>query len=178
MISKITSVLSFPLQISVIYPWWETPHTQNGQYTEEKRNILPTTGIWHTVFIFSPCMHSHFRRVWLFMTPWTVASQVPLSMGFSRQKYWSWLPCPPPGYLPDPGMEPGSLMSPSLAVGLFTTSTTWSLQRYHMIQQSHSWSCSQKKYNSQRLCTQCSLKHCSQYPEHGSSLSVHKQLNG
>ena len=106
MISKITSVLSFPLQISVIYPWWETPHTQNGQYTEEKRNILPTTGIWHTVFIFSPCMHSHFRRVWLFMTPWTVASQVPLSMGFSRQKYWSWLPCPPPMIFSMQGWNP------------------------------------------------------------------------
>ena len=42
------------------------------------------------------------------MTPWTEAYQVPLSMGFSRQEYWSGLPCPPPGDLPDPGVEPRS----------------------------------------------------------------------
>ena len=44
----------------------------------------------------------------LFVTPWTVACQVPLSMGFSRQVYWSGLPFPPPGDLPDPGIQPGS----------------------------------------------------------------------
>ena len=43
------------------------------------------------------------------MTPGTVACQAPLSMGFSRQEYWSGLPCPPPGDLPNPGIEPGSL---------------------------------------------------------------------
>ena len=47
------------------------------------------------------------------------------SMGFSRQEYWSGLPCPPPGDLPDPGMEPTSLMSPALKGGFFTTSITW-----------------------------------------------------
>ena len=41
-------------------------------------------------------------------TPWTVACQAPLSMGFSRQEYWSGLPFPSPGDLPDPGIEPGS----------------------------------------------------------------------
>ena len=52
------------------------------------------------------------------MTPQTVARQVPLSMGFSRQEYWSGLPFPPPGDLPDPGIpmiEPLSLKSPALA---------------------------------------------------------------
>ena len=44
----------------------------------------------------------------LFATPWTVAYQAPLSMGFSRQEYWSGLPFPSPGDLPDPGIEPGS----------------------------------------------------------------------
>ena len=44
----------------------------------------------------------------LFATPWTVAYQVPPSMGFSRQEYWSGLPFPSPGDLPDPGIEPGS----------------------------------------------------------------------
>ena len=47
-------------------------------------------------------------RVRLFATPWTVAYQAPLSMGFSRQEYWSGLPFPFPGDLPDPGIEPGS----------------------------------------------------------------------
>ena len=46
------------------------------------------------------------------VAPWTVACQAPLSTGCSRQEYWSGLPCPPPGDLPDPGMEPESLMSP------------------------------------------------------------------
>ena len=47
-------------------------------------------------------MLSHFSCVWLFVTPWTVALQAPLSMGFSRKEYWSELPFPLPGYLPDP----------------------------------------------------------------------------
>ena len=47
-------------------------------------------------------------RVWLFVTPWTVAHQAPLSMGFSSQECWSGLPCPPPGDLPNPGIEPRS----------------------------------------------------------------------
>ena len=47
-------------------------------------------------------------RVRLFETPWTVAYQASLSMGFSRQEYWSGLPFPSPGDLPDPGIEPGS----------------------------------------------------------------------
>ena len=47
-------------------------------------------------------------HVHLFVTPWTVAYQVPPSMGFSRQEYWSGLPFPSPGDLLDPGIEPGS----------------------------------------------------------------------
>ena len=67
-------------------------------------------------------MLSHLSCVCLFATLWTIACQAPLSMGFSRQEYWSALPCPPPGDLPDPGIEPLSLTSPALAGGLFTTS--------------------------------------------------------
>ena len=47
------------------------------------------------------------------MTPGSVARQAPLSMGFSRQEYWSGLPFPPPGDLPHPGIEPASFMSPA-----------------------------------------------------------------
>ena len=56
---------------------------------------------------------------------WTVAHQAPLSMGFSRQEYWIGLPCLPPGDLPDPGIEPMTLMSPALAGGFLTTSAAW-----------------------------------------------------
>ena len=58
-------------------------------------------------------------------TPWTVACQASLSMKFSRQEYWSELTCPPPGDLPNPGIEPAFLMSSALAGGFFTTSATW-----------------------------------------------------
>ena len=63
--------------------------------------------------------------IWLFVTPWTVAHQAPLSMEFSRQKYWSGLPYLPPEDLPNPGIQPTFLLSPELAVGFFTTSITW-----------------------------------------------------
>ena len=56
--------------------------------------------------------------VQLFATRWTVARWAPLSMGCPRQEYWSGLSCPPPGDLPDPGIEPAS---PALAGGFFTT---------------------------------------------------------
>ena len=71
-------------------------------------------------------MLSGFSRVWLYATLWTVDHQASLSMGFSRQEYWSGLPCPSPGEnLPNPGMEPASLTSPALAGRFFTTSATW-----------------------------------------------------
>ena len=73
----------------------------------------------------SAYMLSCFSLVRLFVTLWTIYHQAPLSMGFSRQEYWSELPCPPSGDLPDPGIKPAPLMSPALAGGLFTTSTTW-----------------------------------------------------
>ena len=59
------------------------------------------------------CVLSCFRRVQLFLTLCTVCCQAPLSMGFSRQEYWSRWPFPPPGDLPDPGIEP---VSPALQV--------------------------------------------------------------
>ena len=65
---------------------------------------------------------SCFSRVQLFATPWTIVHQAPLSMGFSRKEYWSGLPCPLPGDLPNSGIEPVSLMSPTLAGVFFTTS--------------------------------------------------------
>ena len=60
-------------------------------------------------------------------TPWTVAYQAPLSMGFSRQEYWSGLPFPSPGDLPSPGIEP---VSPALAGRFFTTVPPGKQPRY------------------------------------------------
>ena len=61
--------------------------------------------------------------------PWTVARQIPLSMGFSRQEYWSGLPFPSPGDLPDPGIKPVSPVSLALAGRFFTTTATWILPK-------------------------------------------------
>ena len=83
------------------------------------------------------CMLTCFSCVWLSATLWSVAHQAPLSMGFSRQEYWSGLPCLPPGDLSDPGIKPASLMSPALAGGFITTSATWEavmVSSFHLIQ--------------------------------------------
>ena len=75
---------------------------------------------------------SRFSRVQLFATLWTVARQAPLSIGFSRQEYWSELPFPSPGDLPNPGIEPVSLRPPALAWAgrFFTTSAIWEALRW------------------------------------------------
>ena len=79
----------------------------------------------------APVCFSHFKGLadglvakscLTLVTPWTVARQAPLSKGFPRQDYWSGLPFPSSGNLPDPGMEP---ISPVLAGRFFTTDTTW-----------------------------------------------------
>ena len=63
-----------------------------------------------------------------FVTPWTVAPQAPLSMGFPRQEYWSGLPLPSPGDFPNPGIEP---RSPELTGGFFTTEVPGKPLRYY-----------------------------------------------
>ena len=63
-----------------------------------------------------------------FVAPWTVASQAPLSMEFSRQEYWSGVPFQTSGDLSNPGIKPMSLASPSLTGRFFTTSATWEAQ--------------------------------------------------
>ena len=68
------------------------------------------------------------QSVWFFATPWNVACQAPLSMELFWQEYWGGLPCPPPGDLPNPGIESVSLKSPALAGRYFTISATWEAQ--------------------------------------------------
>ena len=76
-------------------------------------------------FILPVCMLSCFSCVWLFVTLWTVPRQAHQSKGLSRQEHWSGLPCPPPGDIPNPGIEPASLKFAPLVGRLLTTSTTW-----------------------------------------------------
>ena len=68
-------------------------------------------------FLIFACILSHFSHVQLLMILWTIAHQVPLSKGFSRQEYWSGLSCCPPGDLPDPETKPASPVSSALAGG-------------------------------------------------------------
>ena len=72
-----------------------------------------TSGIFQSATLSSSIFHTE--------TPWTVAHQAPLPMGFSREEDWSGLPFPSPETLPNPGVEPTSLMSPAWAGGFFTT---------------------------------------------------------
>ena len=78
------------------------------------------------------CLLSRFSHVQLFATLQTVAHQAPLFMGFSKQEYWSRLPCCPPRDLPGPGIVPASLMSSALTGEFFTTSATWEALNLHV----------------------------------------------
>ena len=70
-------------------------------------------------------------HIQVFATPWTVAHQAPLSMGFSKQKYWSGWPLPSPEDLPNPEIEPTFLVSPALAGRFFITSATCEATHTH-----------------------------------------------
>ena len=87
--------------------------------------LMWSLGEWLTSHgCMQACMLSCFSHIWLFVTPWTIAHQAPLFMGFSRQEYWSGLPCPPSEDLPDPGIKPVPLTSPARTDRFLTTSTT------------------------------------------------------
>ena len=110
---------------------WECPEQSSPSEENCSLQGLPTSSF--------PTVHSHrlgavrgvcmLSCVWLFAIPWTtLAHQVPLSMEFSRQKYWAKLPLPTPGDLPNPGIESESFVSPAFSVWLFfffNHFTTW-----------------------------------------------------
>ena len=79
------------------------------------------------------------------MTLWPVAGQAPLSMGFTKQEYWSGLLCPPPGDLPDQRIEPTSFMCTALVGEFFTISTTWEAQLAYI-------GCVLGRFSTVRLC--------------------------
>ena len=117
--------------------WWSLLDFASSSFFP-KFGLVKTTEMNLLAALEAGCPRSRHQqgwqlsRVWLFVTLWTVALQAPLSMGFSRQEYWVLL-CPSPGDLPDLGIEPVSLVSPALAGGFFTTSTTWKgLQYIHL----------------------------------------------
>ena len=91
---------------STTFSWYITfSNTSAYSLFKKKKKNLNATVTMHAYML------SHFSRVQLFATPWTVDQQALLFMGLSRQQYRSWLPCPPPGDFPDPGIEPGSHVS-------------------------------------------------------------------
>ena len=94
-------------------PSWPRDRTQVSHIAGRRFNLCTTRPHINA----HVCMLSCFSHVWLCVTLWTTACQDLLSMGLSRQEYWSGFPCPPPGDFPNLGIELASLTSPVLAVG-------------------------------------------------------------
>ena len=108
--SKSTSHASLDLPLG---PALFILHNNGGVFSPQSENSFSISLLLKVCAVLS--------HVQLFVTLLPVACQAPLSMGFFRQGYWSGLPFPPPGGLPDPGTEPLALMPPALAGGFFTT---------------------------------------------------------
>ena len=104
----------------MIFACYNTSPSERGIFIT---SLLPVT---MRVFVLS-----HFSHVRLFATLWTLAHQVPLSMGFSRQEYWSGLPCLPPGHFPDPGIKPVSPAATALKSSSLPLSQQGSSASYH-----------------------------------------------
>ena len=106
--------ISYPKQIN-----------RRNKIRNQKVWLCQTLILLQNEFSIGLCACRHiFSCVQLCAMLWTVARQAPLSMGFSRQEYWSGLPFPSPGDFPDPGIKPMCLMSLALTSSFFTTSTT------------------------------------------------------
>ena len=106
-----------------------TVRVDNGPWSRSGDRIIVTWQgkkglIWDSGCNVLCCVLKSISHVWLFATSWTIAHQSPLSKRFSRQEYWNRLPHLSPGYLPDPGIKPKSLLSPALAGKFLTTSST------------------------------------------------------
>ena len=121
------------LSASCLQPWNRSqswPPLRQAHKWSTPQSVLPEVPPEARGWIFSAALKLKMLVIQsypTFLTPWTVPHQAPLSMGFSRQEYWSGLPCLSPGDLPNRRMKPASLMSPALAGGFFTASTTAAL---------------------------------------------------
>ena len=134
---KYTCILMFMAALFITATSWKQPvHLQMNGYTH--RDTLRHKKEWNNVICSNtdgPRDHhtkwsklgilSCFSHVRLFATLWTIAHHAPLFMGFSKQEYWSGLPFPTAGDLPDPGVGPVSLTFPVLAGRFFTISIIW-----------------------------------------------------
>ena len=102
----------------------ETSGAQSGSWEQERPPVFPGGHVWvfrtRADLPVRVCVRANsLQSCPILWDPMTIALQAPLSMGFSRQEYWSGLPCPPPGHLPDPGAEPAFLAPPALVVEFF-----------------------------------------------------------
>ena len=88
-------------------------------YDEKQQKLFQ---IFARPFVMRVCVLSCFSHVLFFSTLWTVAHQAPMPMRFSRQEYWSGLPCPPPGCLPHPGIEALSPLASAMQADSFLLS--------------------------------------------------------
>ena len=123
---------SFPLDLTFLEPLdslrlWEIP--AHASLSKQSPAML-VVHCWLSQSYLFPCVCVcvcacacawSVSHVTLFVTPYTAARQAPLSLGFPKQEYWSGLPFPPPGNLPNPGIKPTSLAPPALAGGFFTS---------------------------------------------------------
>ena len=145
--------LKYPQAIPCLYPnWWKNCLPWNWSLVPKR---LETSGLEHRGHVCAcacVCVYSQsLSCAWLFVTPWTVTQscQAPQFMGFSRQEYWSGLPCPPPGDLPDSGIKLmtmwefksrgfrfGSSHYPTLST--FLTRCWWAEQAIYLFQRSFS----------------------------------------
>ena len=114
---------TFALSISFIYKGWCE--------VTRKKDLDSSSQRHHDLFTYA-CVLSRFSCVRLFGIPRTVARQAPLSIRFSRQEYRSGLPCPPPGALPHPGIEPVAPSSPALQADSLLLSHWGSLYTPHL----------------------------------------------
>ena len=103
---------------AAIYKSSENRYVYDDRETQDSAMLLKLSKIFWCIWDGFPGFYYVLSRVLFFVTPWTVAHQIPLSMGFPRQEYWSGLLFPSPRDLPDPGIKPES---PALAGRFFTT---------------------------------------------------------
>ena len=117
--SSFSFSISIPLILLSLEKCWFLKEWRCGKAGRVQQGISERGILWW----FVPCYVTSVVSDSVIL--WTVAHQAPLSIGFSRQEYWSVLPCPRLGDLPDPGIEPAPLTSPASTGWFFTTSATW-----------------------------------------------------
>ena len=133
----------FPIfLVTVLYFCIKKKNSFKNTEAEEFYSLRINIWVSRSFFVIWKCQS--LSCVWLFANPWTVVHQAPLSMRFSRIEYWSGLPFPSPGDLPNPGIEPGS---PTLQVGSLPSERMFPLTKWYL----------ERLLPSSHLCHQLSL---------------------